>query len=82
MEMDSRYCEGGTEMNIAYMITAHMDPEQLGRLVKALTYEENVFYIHIDKKVDISPFLELLGDKENVFFIEDRVKDYCAGYSL
>lgn len=47
---------------IAYIISAFTDPEQLERLVARLS-EISDFYIHIDKKVDITPFRQLLGDK-------------------
>ena len=47
---------------IAYIISAFTDPEQLERLVARLS-ENSDFYIHIDKKVDITPFRQLLGDK-------------------
>lgn len=51
---------------IAYIISAFTDPKQLERLVVRLS-ENSDFYIHIDKKVDITPFKQLLG--KNVHFV-------------
>ena len=68
-------------MNIAYLIAAHTDPEQLKRLVKSLTYKGNTFFVHIDKKQDIYPFKEILKECKNVIFIKNRIADYWSGFS-
>lgn len=57
-------------MNIAYLISAHTDAPQLKRLVEALQSDAH-FFIHIDKKVDIRPFTELLAG-ENIHFLDVR----------
>lgn len=58
-------------MNIAYLISAHTDAPQLKRLVEAL-HPDAHFFIHIDKKSDITPFQALLqGD--NVHFLARRI---------
>ena len=58
-------------MNIAYLISAHTDAPQLQRLVEAL-HPDAHFFIHIDKKADITPFKTLLqGD--NVHFLTHRI---------
>ena len=58
-------------MNIAYLISAHTDAPQLKRLVEAL-HPDAHFFIHIDKKSDISPFQAMLqGD--NVHFLQNRI---------
>lgn len=56
-------------MKIAYMIAAHTDPIQLRRLVISLNGEDIEFFIHIDKKSDIQPFLRELN-LENVHFLK------------
>lgn len=44
-------------MKIAYLILAHSDPNQLKRLVCALSVENKVsFFIHIDARQDIKCF--------------------------
>lgn len=47
-------------MRIAYLISAYKDPIHLRRLISALSHgvEDSVsFFIHIDAKLDIRPFL-------------------------
>ena len=59
-------------MNIAYLISAHTDAPQLKRLVEAL-HPDAHFFIHIDKKSDITPFQTALQGKGNVHFITPRI---------
>jgi hypothetical protein len=66
-------------MRIAHLILTHKNPQQLERLIKALDHPAFDFYIHVDKKVNQAPF-DFLTRKKNVFFIEDRVRIYWAGY--
>ena len=77
----TRYKNRGDKMTIAYLIAAHTDPTQLGRLVNSLNNGKNDFYIHIDKKSNIAPFLCEMKDVDRVFFIPKRVKDYWGGFS-
>lgn len=64
---------------IAFLILAHTDPVQVGRLCRALDYRARIF-VHLDAKVDIYPFLaQPLPD--SVTFIEDRVRVSWAAYS-
>ena len=44
-------------MKIAYLISAHKDPQQLGRMVQALHTEDTRFFVHVDANVDIKPFI-------------------------
>jgi len=41
---------------LAYIVLAHKHPEQLVRLMNVLRDENDLFYIHIDKKADIAIF--------------------------
>lgn len=59
-------------MKIHYIILVHKNPEQLCRLVEQLETEQTDFYIHVDRKTDISPFQEKLS-RPNVCFISERV---------
>jgi len=43
-----------------YIILVHENPQQLLRLIKALDDNKSFFYIHVDKKVDIQDFKELI----------------------
>jgi hypothetical protein len=66
-------------MKIAHLILTHKNPAQLGRLLKALDHPDFDFYIHLDRKTDIAPFL-FLTEKKNVFMIRSRAKVYWAGF--
>lgn len=77
-------------MKLAFLITAYLDPEQLARLIKALSGEkkENIrdFYIHIDAKVDALPFIRKVSEVNgtaHIWFLDDmhRVAVYWGGYS-
>lgn len=67
-------------MNIAIMIAAHADPVQLKRLVDSLRGIGADFYIHIDKKKEIEPFVNALKDTD-VNFISKRVCTNWGGES-
>jgi hypothetical protein len=56
---------------IAYIILAHQDSLQLKRLICSLDFNAD-FYVHIDAKSSMSPFLEALDGMKNVFFIVKR----------
>ncbi len=64
-------------MRIAHLIMTHRNPSQLSRLIKKLEHPDADFYIHIDKKVDITAFKELNG----VTFITNRTLVNWGGYS-
>jgi hypothetical protein len=68
-------------MKIAFLILAHKNPLQLKRLIRALDHEAFDFYIHLDAKVNIQPFREVL-QAPNIFFVCKRVNVQWAAYSL
>jgi len=68
-------------MKIAHLILCHKNPEQVRRLIVRLTDIHFDFYIHVDKKTDITPFLPLQV-LPNVFFIKNRVSAHWGGYSI
>ncbi len=67
-------------MRVAHLIMAHKNPSQLLRLIKKLEHPEADFFIHIDKKVDITYFHEL-SDLPQVNFIKNRTLVNWGGYS-
>ena len=72
------------EINIAYLVIAYMDPEQLKRLAVRLTKTSDV-YVHINASVDIAPFESVLADVKGegkVEFSRERYKVVWAGYSI
>lgn len=58
-------------MNLAFLISAHTDPVHLKRLIESLP-EDAEFFIHIDKKSDLSQFTSLIAG-ENIHFIDKRI---------
>ncbi|MFH1063136.1 MAG: beta-1,6-N-acetylglucosaminyltransferase [Candidatus Omnitrophota bacterium] len=66
-------------MKIAYLILAHHQPGHLKRLIEALKYKNDAFFVHIDLKSDMSEFKDIKG--EDIFFMPERVKVYHAGFS-
>ncbi len=58
-------------MTLAYLISAHTDAPQLKRLIHALDDKAH-FFVHIDKKADIRPFLQLCS-ASNVHFLSERI---------
>lgn len=67
---------------IAYLISAYTEPETLENLIISLDRNDVDFFIHIDKKINISRFASL-KKHDNVFLLPDklRVKIYWGGYS-
>jgi hypothetical protein len=68
-------------MRIAHLILAHKNPLQLEKMIDALDHPDFDFYVHVDKKTDIAPFL-YLEKHPRIFFIRQRVKVYWACYSM
>lgn len=56
-------------MNKAYIISAHKNPTHLNRLITRLNDGNSEFFVHIDQKVDITPFLSLSLIGEQVHFL-------------
>ncbi|MBA4852670.1 beta-1,6-N-acetylglucosaminyltransferase [Emticicia sp. BO119] len=67
-------------MKIAHLILTHANPTQLKRLIESLVHPEADFYIHVDLKAAIEPFLPLANNQ--VFFVQNRVKVYWGAYSI
>lgn len=59
-------------MKLAFLISAHTDAPQLKRLIGALP-DNSVFFVHIDRKSDMTPFSALLAADKRVRFIKHRV---------
>ena len=65
---------------IAYLVITHSMPDHLGRLIAALSDDATDFFVHVDRKVDIGPFLELRG--RNVTFFQDRVPVFWGEWQM
>jgi hypothetical protein len=68
-------------MKVAYLILAHNTANHLSRLVQALDSSNAAFFIHVDRKVDISCFRKALPQR-NVSFLEKRVPVYWGEFSI
>lgn len=56
-------------MRVNYMFTVYNEPELLARTVSKLQHPQAYFYIHVDGKKDIEPFLKSLNRLPHVFFL-------------
>ncbi len=74
-------CPHERKLKIAYICLCHMDPIFVARTAKALSYENDGFFIHVDEKKDIEPFLSSCRELPNVFFVKDRVPNYWGGFN-
>lgn len=68
-------------MKKAYIIIAHKNPKQLYRLISRLNDGISNFFIHIDKRVEISEFEICLDFGEIVQFI-DRLDSKWGGWGV
>jgi hypothetical protein len=68
-------------MRFACLIVTHTSAELTARTINKLDNGDFDFYIHLDKKVDLSTHQELF-DKPNVTFIKDRLDAKWAGYTV
>ena len=58
-------------MKLSFLISAHTDAPHLRRLIESLP-EGSEFFVHIDAKSDITPFIKELS-RPDVHFISHRV---------
>ncbi|MGY3052017.1 hypothetical protein ACVWYG_000204 [Pedobacter sp. UYEF25] len=68
-------------MKVATLIMASKLPLQLERMIKAMEHPCFHFYIHVDKKVDITSFSDL-KKLTNVTFIRERTLCNWGGFSF
>ena len=67
-------------LKIAYICLCHTDPLFVSRTAKALQYEDDGFFIHVDNKQEIEPFVATCAGMSNVHFVADRIDNYWGGY--
>jgi hypothetical protein len=61
--------------DIVYIILAFDNPNQIKRLISSLNSESVFFYIHVDKKVDQSPFDLFLNEFSNLKFVDTQYRN-------
>jgi hypothetical protein len=64
-----------------YIILAHRNPSHLSRLIKRLDDGSSLFFVHLDKRVEMEPFANAIPH-EKVKFIDERVVVIWADFSL
>jgi hypothetical protein len=67
-------------MRVAHLILTYTNPAQTERMIKAMWHKDFDFYVHVDKKFDITPHL-ILARIPNLYFIKNRVKVNWGGFS-
>jgi len=70
-------------MKVAFLIMTHHQPSHLANLIEDLNCDWIHFFIHVDKKVDVTEFLRLIPRYANTTFLKNsqRIKVYWGGYS-
>ena len=66
-------------MRVAHLVITYTNPLQTARMIRRMQHPGFDFYIHVDKKIDITPHL-FLAEIPNVYLIRDRVNVVWAGY--
>ena len=64
-------------MVIHYIVLAHKNPFQIKKLITALNNSKTWFYVHVDKKVDITPFNKRLKEIPNLTMVPDELREIC-----
>jgi len=69
---------------VAYLILSHHLPGLAARLVGALQHPRAAFFLHIDAKTSLKPYLDALPVPlpDNVFFIDQRTAGHWGTFSL
>ena len=67
-------------MKIAYLVLTHGMPDHLGRMVAALRDDDVRFFVHVDRKVPIEPFLPHRA--ADVDFLDERVPVYWGEWQM
>ncbi|QQL48291.1 beta-1,6-N-acetylglucosaminyltransferase [Mucilaginibacter ginkgonis] len=67
-------------MKVAHLILTYTNPKLTERLIKRLNQPEFTFYVHVDKKLSIEPYL-YLRKYTNVFLIHNREDVRWAGFN-
>ena len=71
----------GTNIKIAYLIIAHNHPEHLSKMIEQLDNDSVEFFIHIDKRSPIEPFLKALAGRKRITFVKKTYKIYWKGFT-
>lgn len=67
-------------MRVAHLIITYTNPLQTERMIRSMRHPDFDFYIHVDKKVDITSHL-YLANLPQVYLISNRTDVIWAGYN-
>ncbi|MEO5683815.1 MAG: beta-1,6-N-acetylglucosaminyltransferase [Chitinophagaceae bacterium] len=67
-------------MRVAHLVITYTNPLQTERMIRRMQHTGFDFYVHVDKKIDITAHL-FLAKIPNVYLIQDRVNVVWAGYN-
>ena len=72
-----------SDVRIAYICLCHFDPWFIAKAADALRYKNDGFFVHVDKRTDVSEFIEECADLDNVHFVSDeqRVCSCWGGFN-
>lgn len=79
--MHNSYLSKG-HVKLAYLILTHQFPALLARLIDKLDGPTAHFFIHVDGKTDMQPFVRAVKPAENVHFTDVRSKVHWRGFSM
>jgi hypothetical protein len=71
-------------LRLGYVVVAHTRPGQVGRLVERLSRGGDRVYLHVDRRVEIAPFLRALGPAAERSSVEllPRVRCRWGGWGI
>lgn len=69
------------DLKLAYLVVTHAMPDHLGRQIAALRDDRTRFFVHVDAKVAIEPFVAH-GAGANVEFLEDRLPVFWGQWQM
>lgn len=70
-------------MKIAYIILTHSCPKHLLRLINSLSHPDDEFFVHVDCKINLQPFLDELKKCEaNINIVKNRENGQWGGIGI
>lgn len=64
-----------------YLILVHKKPKQLGQLISILDDNRSLFFVHVDKKIDLNIFKNL-NEFENCQLVKKRESGVWGGFGI
>ena len=72
----------GDKCLVAYLILASHNASQVARLIERLDGPQVRFFVHVDAKSDIRPFMELQSRTQRLVLLKNRVTVFWGGWSV